>query len=726
MTTRWLASDSVVRLDDYHSRTPRYTTVSMHKIENNVLDTYRDGIAMATRSVPDVAVRTEQLLWQRTTGHTLGTDQAAFVRHLVTSPDRFGLGVGPAGTGKTASLAVACRAWEAAGLQPIGATVTGAAADVFADACGIETRTVASLVAEINAGRKPFDRATVLIVDEASTLANRDHHTLVRSIRDAGAIMRALGDPAQHRAVDAGGLWTQLLDTHADRVAHLQHNRRQATPAMADVRRAGELLRNGHSHDAVKLLANSDRLRTAPSAADLIADIVHDWHTDHRRHLTAGAAPSRMMAERHTTRRLLNHAGQDLLRVDGTITGPGVRVGDEMIHAGDEVITRTQNRDERGANGRFLRNGVVGAVMGVRVGNDGPTIDVKFPGFGVTTLRPDWLTQQVRSGLNGAIAPAYAITTHVAQGQTMDAGRAVITDSTAPEAAYVALTRGRNDTRLYVLDSPVRTERRTAAEQAEFPILLDEPELLDAIATRLQQKAAAETATSINPKALDVHRLSLLPIDDIDKRQINRDAAIDVALHRAQLRALMNPPKAYIADYGIRPSSDHPHQPIWDRAIGARARNDALRGPWPRAVTSPQLVDLDRVARLANLDRLPLGELVSRMDGQSHGTPSRREVDDAIERRVAKAIAAPSDYLTEILGTRPSDPGRAALWDRDASAVERARHRKGIEPSDGHAGLGVAEVIGPKIASRKELELSEAHEAPDHDAPRRRGPSLRF
>lgn len=130
----------------------------------------------------------------------------------------------------------------------------------------------------------------------------------------------------------------------------------------------------------------------------------------------------------------------------------------------------------------------------------------------------------------------------------MDSGRAVVTDTTAPEAAYVALTRGRNDTRLYVLDSPVRTERRAAAEQAEFPILLDEPELLDAIATRLQQKAAAETATSINPKALDVHRLPLLPIGEINKRGFKGGAAIDVALHRAQLRALINPPNAYVAD----------------------------------------------------------------------------------------------------------------------------------------------------------------------------------
>ena len=722
VTTRWLGSDAVVRLDDAGSRSPRYSTVAMLRIETQVLDAYRQGMGMATRRVDNVTVRAEQLLWQRTTGFTLGADQAAFVRHLVTSPDRFGLGVGPAGTGKTASLAVACRAWEAAGYRPIGATVTGAATDVLADACGISTRTVASLITELNTGRKPFDRDTVLIVDEASTLANRDHHALVRAIRDAGAITRTIGDPAQHRAVDAGGLWTQLLETHPDRVAHLHHNRRQTAPAMADVRRAGELLRNGRGSEAVQVLAQSNRLHTAVEASDLIADIVHDWHADYRNHLTERSAPSRMMAEHHTTRRLLNQAAQELLRADGTITGPGVLIGEANIHVGDEVITRTQNRDARGANGRFLRNGVVGTVVSVHSDEHGPTIQVRFPGFGTTTLHSEWLTQQVRHGLDGAIAPAYAITTHVAQGQTMEAGRAVLSEMTTPEAAYVALTRGRNDTRLYVLDSPVRTERQTAAEQAEFPILLDEPELLDAIAKRLQQKTAAEPATSIDRKALEVHRLSLLPIDQINKRIENRDAALGVAIHRAQLRALVNPPVTYLADYGPRPSADHPHQPIWDRAVAARSAHDALGGSAQAMSTDPTVSRLHREARAAALDRLHLGELISRYDVVDNRTHGRSDLDEAIERRVTNAIATPHDYLTDRLGTRPDDPELAAEWDRDASKVERARHRNGLEPSAGHAGLGATEVLGPKHADQEALTIETI---PEQAQPRRRAPSLR-
>lgn len=36
------------------------------------------------------------------------------------------------------------------------------------------------MVAEINTGHNPFNKRSVLIIDEASTLSNRDHASLVR------------------------------------------------------------------------------------------------------------------------------------------------------------------------------------------------------------------------------------------------------------------------------------------------------------------------------------------------------------------------------------------------------------------------------------------------------------------------------------------------------------------------------------------------------------------
>jgi hypothetical protein len=204
----------------------------------------------------------------------------------------------------------------------------------------------------------------------------------------------------------------RIPNTFPGEVAHLQINRRQTAASMSDIRPASEQLRKGYGAAAVKTLAGTDRLRTAPTATELIADIVHDWHHDRTLAAATGGAASRMMAEPHATRRLLNAAAQDLLRADETVSGPVVRIGGETIYRGDEIITRTQNRTATGDNGKFLRkrcrwNGDLGREL--RRPNQCEC--ARFPGYGVFQLDHDWPTQQVRPGVVGAIAPAYAILT---------------------------------------------------------------------------------------------------------------------------------------------------------------------------------------------------------------------------------------------------------------------------------------------------------------------------
>jgi len=102
----------------------------------------------------------------------------------------------------------------------------------------IPTGTVPSPLAELNVGGQPFIPTTVLIVAEASTLSNRDHHTLIQAIGVTGARIVTIGDPAQHRVVEADGLWAHFVDTLGDRVPELTDNRRQTAVHMSDVRLA--------------------------------------------------------------------------------------------------------------------------------------------------------------------------------------------------------------------------------------------------------------------------------------------------------------------------------------------------------------------------------------------------------------------------------------------------------------------------------------------------------
>jgi conjugative relaxase-like TrwC/TraI family protein len=243
ITDTYLASGNVVGVDMTAAQITRtgephwYTTTTVLDMERAVIQAY----TYATHPAPPAETSMVAAAinhWETSTGHTLGADQQVMVAAITTGGNQFQAVVGPAGSGKTAALEIAARIWEQTGNKPLGASVTGTATEVLEEATGIQTRTVASLLAELNIGGQPFTETTVLIVDEASTLSNRDHHALMQAIQSVGARMVTIGDPAQHRAVEAGGLWAHLVETLGDRVPELTDNRRQTGIQMSDVRLA--------------------------------------------------------------------------------------------------------------------------------------------------------------------------------------------------------------------------------------------------------------------------------------------------------------------------------------------------------------------------------------------------------------------------------------------------------------------------------------------------------
>lgn len=329
------------------------------------------------------------------------------------------------------------------------------------------------------------------------------------------------------------------------------------------------------------------------------------------------------------------------------------------------------------------------------------------------------LTQQIHPGVIGGIAPAYAITTHAAQGQTMEAGRAVVTDGTTAEGAYVALTRGRSDTRLYVLESPARINRQQAADEAEFPVLLNQPELLEAVAERLNQRKQAETATGIDREAGRIHQLSLQPIGELlhrsrgpfraDRESV--DKAIGMALDRASLHAVIAPPRRYVDDYGPAPERTDPNRKIWTQAVSTRAQYEAMHGTWdPRHTPHPTSGDYlsihHRIAREAWIDSRTFLELEAMLSHE--GRPEQlRELTTALTRRVDRAIETRASYIIETLGERQTGTVLGPLWDQRARAIETTRLRNGISTDDKPLANTVESILGAK---REDAEWKQAAE----------------
>ncbi|MFP5375179.1 MAG: MobF family relaxase, partial [Acidimicrobiia bacterium] len=350
MADGWLATEVVVRLAPARPARrpggarrlippgavePMFTTTSMLALEERLFTSYERGRGVGSGVVPAATVDAALA-----TRPELGEDQVAMVRSICTSGHRVQCVLGPAGSGKTFALATAARAWEAAGYVPVGATVQGTATEVLRDATGMRCSTIADLLTRLDVGvADTLSERHVVLVDESSTLSNRDLARLVRHVEDHGATLRLIGDPAQHSAVGAGGGWRALLERWPEDRAELVERRRQSAPEMTEVRLASVEYAAGHIEAAMERLRRDQRVVEADSADELLDAVVADWYVDRLRRVADPALPaSSMTADHHVERRELNRRARALLAANGHLRGPVVEVAGQAFQAGDEVI----------------------------------------------------------------------------------------------------------------------------------------------------------------------------------------------------------------------------------------------------------------------------------------------------------------------------------------------------------------------------------------------------
>ncbi len=224
LADHWLATDAVVPLQtDRHrgetigrgpatvSITPdeqRYSTPEMLTIEQRTIH------AHGSTMVSGFGIVEPHHVESAISGATveLGADQAAMVRAVCTSGDQFQAVVGRAGAGKTTALRAAADAWQRAGYTVLGSAPFGEAARKLQAETGVEAVTVEALLTRLDHTdpASVLDGRTVIVVDEASTIGNRQLDRLYRHAQTAGATVRTIGDPHQHRSIEAGGLWKHL------------------------------------------------------------------------------------------------------------------------------------------------------------------------------------------------------------------------------------------------------------------------------------------------------------------------------------------------------------------------------------------------------------------------------------------------------------------------------------------------------------------------------------
>ncbi len=394
----------------------------------------------------------------------LSIDQARCVEQITTSGRVLELLVGPAGTGKSTTMAGLRAAWElehGAG-SAICLAPSAAAAEVLGDDMGIDTDNVAKWLHEHRqhgqrvreltelrekvrlierGGRVPSSglRASILrreealahwtlragqlvVVDEASLASTFALDELMSAALDARAKVVLVGDWAQLSSVDAGGMFRTLV-----------RDRGEDVPTLADVRRfkatwekeASLGVRNG-ANAALGTYANHGRI--ADGTRDEMLDALYTaWKAD-----TDCGLHSLMLASDTATVNELNARARGDRVASGAVIEEGVDVAG-AITAGvnDLVVTRENSRRLTTETG-WVKNGDEWTVSTTHA--DGSMTVTRVNGHGSVVLPAKYVAEHVEL--------AYATTAHRAQGRTVDTAHAFVSPTTPREVLYVALTRG--------------------------------------------------------------------------------------------------------------------------------------------------------------------------------------------------------------------------------------------------------------------------------------------
>lgn len=565
--------------------------------------------------------------------------------------------VGPAGTGKTTTMAAVRAVWETrfgAG-SVIGLAPSAAAAAVLAEDLGIGTENTVKWLYDHQAGQASLRPGQLVIVDEASLAGTRTLHDLANAVAVAGGKLLLVGDPAQLGAVDAGGAFGLLAAREG--VATLTDPRRFAQPWEADATlglRAGK--------EAV-LDTYAKHGRVLDGGAEAMLDAAYSAWTDD---LAAGRESLLIAADRATVTKLNLRARTDRIRRSQVDPSDEVLLADDT-HAGtgDVVVTRRNDRKLHTGRG-WVRNGDRWQVTATHP--DG-SLTVTHPGDGRRVVLPaGYVAAHVELG--------YASTVHRAQGATVDTAHAIVTPAMTRETLYVAMTRARNVNTAHVTTDQPDDEahqaggdepdaatvlkhilRRTGAEQSATRTIADEQNRLGGIGQLAAEYDTIAAAAQHNRWATLIRTLGLTP-DEAD-RVVGSDAfgPLCAALRRAD-------------------ANGHVAERLLPQILASRPLDDADD---LAAVLRHRLDTATRTRRPQGAPRLIAG-LIPAATGPM--PPELRtaldERADLIETRAMtlaqNATAQRADW-TRILGPAPTDHQQRDRWTRQVQAIAAYRDR---------------------------------------------------
>jgi ATP-dependent exoDNAse (exonuclease V) alpha subunit len=320
----------------------------------------------------------------------------------------------------------------------LGTSLSARAAKGLQDGAGIESTTLAGLLSSLDTGAEVLGAGDVVVVDEAGMVGTRQLARLLEVASRARAKVVLVGDPRQLPEIEAGGVFGAL----ARRLGALElcENRRQRE---LWEREALDELRSGDPLRGLAAFAAAGRVVTAPGMAETRHALVARWQESRAR-----GEDALMLASTRRKVDALNVAARRALKEQGLLGEDVGTFGDLAFAVGDAVVATRNDRR-----------------LGVRNGTRGVVEHLDRAGVVVST-REGRLSLPAPYA-SAHLAHGYALTIHKAQGATVDRAFVLVTDALTREAGYVAMSRARKGTELFVPSAGVDDDLGCADGPAE-------------------------------------------------------------------------------------------------------------------------------------------------------------------------------------------------------------------------------------------------------------------
>ncbi len=476
------------------------TTPAMIEREQETIDRMRAGKARYS----ELATADTRQSIAREYRHLSESQQAA-VDEILSTRDQVTALEGTAGAGKTTALTAIRDAAEREGYQVEGFAPTSRAAQKLAEA-GIASSTLQRHLARTD-DEPRTDHKRLFVLDESSLASTQQMHRFLGRL-DAEDRVLLVGDVRQHEAVDAGRPYRQLQEAGV-RTARLEDIVRQQDPALkavverlsrGDVRTAVEQLDvQGRIHEIPRreerLTAIADEYVKSPQGSLVVSpdnqsrqdinQVLHrvmqrDGHVSPEEHRVRVLVPrqditgiDRQWAERYEPGDVVRYAkGSKALGIDA---GEYARV--ERVDQKDNRLTvRTDDGRSIAYNPRRLQ-GVTLYAEADRMFAQGDRVQLTAPDRARNVANRELGTIEhieasgrmairlesgrvvaFEDGARRHLDYGYAVTSHSSQGQTADRVLVHVESDRAGEKlvnrrlAYVAVSRGRYDARIYTDD----------------------------------------------------------------------------------------------------------------------------------------------------------------------------------------------------------------------------------------------------------------------------------